>query len=40
MLGREQTVSANREQAGLGEEEITGHITTARNILNCHSTGS
>ena len=38
MLGREQTATADREQAGLGEAEITGHITRARNILNCHST--
>ena len=35
MLGREQTATTNRDLAGLGEAEITGHITRARNILNC-----
>jgi hypothetical protein len=38
MLGREQTATADREQAGLGEAEITGHITRARNIQSCYST--
>jgi hypothetical protein len=39
MFGKEQTTTADREQARLGEAEITGYITTARHILNCHSTG-
>jgi hypothetical protein len=39
MLGREQTTTADREQAGLRKEEIIGYINTARNVLNCHSTG-